>query len=224
MIEDMTADDSPLDRPTMTVAEAAQLLGISRNSAFGAARRPIAAAPETGLSQRARRAASCSSPREETIAVHDLSALGWAGVLAEPVEAAARAGLIPGRVSVQHRGAYDVLTTEGELRCDVAGRLYEEAGSPADLPAVGDWVAVAARPDERAGTVQAVLPRRTKFSRKTAWQASEEQVLAANVDVVLIVTSLNEEMNLRRLERYLTLAWESGARPVLVLKIGRAHV
>ena len=76
-------------------------------------------------------------------------------------------------------------------------------GSPADLPAVGDWVAVAARPDERAGTVQAVLPRRTKFSRKTAWQASEEQVLAANVDVVLIVTSLNEEMNLRRLERYL---------------------
>ena len=149
--------------------------------------------------------------------MHDLTALGWDDAFAEEFEPHARAGLIPGRVAVQHRGAYDVLTAEGELRCDVAGRLYDEAASPADLPAVGDWVAVAARPEEAAGTVQAVLARRTKFSRKTAWQASEEQVLAANVDVALIVTSLNEDMNLRRLERYLTLAWESGATPVLVL-------
>lgn len=149
--------------------------------------------------------------------MQDLIALGWDDALAEQFEPHARAGLVPGRVAVQHRGAYDVLTAEGELRCDVAGRLYDEAASPAELPAVGDWVAVAARPAERAGTVQAVLPRRTKFSRKTAWQASEEQVLATNVDVVLIVSSLNEDLNLRRLERYLTLAWESGARPVLVL-------
>lgn len=149
--------------------------------------------------------------------MHDLTALGWDDVLAEQFEPHAIAGLIPGRVAVQHRGAYDVLTERAELRCDVAGRLYDEAASPADLPAVGDWVAVAARPEEGAGTVQAVLPRRTKFSRKTAWQASEEQVLAANVDVVLIVSSLNEDLNLRRLERYLTLAWESGARPLVVL-------
>lgn len=149
--------------------------------------------------------------------MHDLTALGWDEIRTEQFEPHARAGLIPGRVAVQHRGAYDVLTALGELRCDVAGRLYDESASPADLPAVGDWVALAARPDEQGGTVQAVLPRRTKFSRKTAWQAAEEQVLAANVDVVLIVTSLNEDLNLRRLERYLTLAWESGARPVLVL-------
>jgi ribosome biogenesis GTPase len=149
--------------------------------------------------------------------VYDLTALGWDDRLTEQFEPLRRAGLIPGRVAIQHRGAYDVLTEAGELRCDVAGRLYDEAASPADLPAVGDWVAIAARPDEGAGTVQAVLPRRTKFSRKTAWQASEEQVLAANVDVALIVTSLNEDLNLRRLERYLTLAWESGAGPVLVL-------
>ncbi len=147
----------------------------------------------------------------------DLTTLGWDDTFAEQFEPHARAGLIPGRVAVQHRGAYDVLTEVGDLRCDVPGRLYDEASSPADLPAVGDWVAVAARPEEGAGTVQAVLPRRTKFSRKTAWQASEEQVLAANVDVVLIVSSLNEDLNLRRLERYLTLAWESGASPVLVL-------
>jgi ribosome biogenesis GTPase / thiamine phosphate phosphatase len=86
-----------------------------------------------------------------------------------------------------------------------------------DLPAVGDWVAVAARPTEGTGTIQGVLPRRTKFSRKVAWAASEEQVLAANVDSVFLLTSLNEDLNLRRLERYLTLAWESGARPVIVL-------
>ena len=147
----------------------------------------------------------------------DLTTFGWDDVLAEQFEPYARDGLIPGRVAVQHRGAYDVLTEAGELRCDVPGRLYDEAASPADLPAVGDWVAVAARPEEGAGTVQAVLPRRTKFSRKTAWQASEEQVLAANVDVALIVSSLNEDLSLRRLERYLTLAWESGARPVIVL-------
>jgi ribosome biogenesis GTPase len=145
--------------------------------------------------------------------VHDLTALGWDDAFAEEFEPHARAGLIPGRVAVQHRGAYDVLTAEGELRCDVAGRLYDEAASPADLPAVGDWVAVAARPGERAGTVQAVLPRRTKFSRKTAWQAAEEQVLAANVDVVFIVTSLNEDLNLR----HLILARESGAQPVVLL-------
>ena len=147
----------------------------------------------------------------------DLTTLGWDETLAEQFEPYAGDGLIPGRVAVQHRGAYDVLTELGELRCDVAGRLYEESRSPADLPAVGDWVAVAARADEDAGTIQAVLPRRTKFSRKTAWQAAEEQVLAANVDVVFIVTSLNEDLNLRRLERYLILARESGAQPVVLL-------
>ena len=147
----------------------------------------------------------------------DLTALGWDDTLAEQFEPHAAAGLVAGRVAVQHRGAYDVFTELGELRCDVAGRLYDESTSPADLPAVGDWVAVAPRSDEQAGTIHAVLPRRTKFSRKTAWQAAEEQVLAANIDVVFIVSSLNEDLNLRRLERYLILARESGAQPVVLL-------
>ncbi|HET7515269.1 MAG TPA: ribosome small subunit-dependent GTPase A [Gaiella sp.] len=147
----------------------------------------------------------------------DLSTLGWDETLAEQFETYRADGLIPGRVAVQHRGAYDALTELGELRCDVAGRLYEESSSPADLPAVGDWVAIAPRAEEDAGTIQALLPRRTRFSRKTAWQAAEEQVLAANVDVVFIVTSLNEDLNLRRLERYLILARESGAQPAVLL-------
>jgi ribosome biogenesis GTPase len=149
--------------------------------------------------------------------VPSLTALGWNDTLAEQFRPHAEAGNVPGRVSVPHRGALDVLTEQGELRCDVAGRLYEESSSPADLPVVGDWVAVAPRPTEDAGTIVAILPRRTKFSRKTAWQATEEQVLAANLDVVFIVTSLNEDLNLRRLERYLILARESGAQPVVLL-------
>jgi ribosome biogenesis GTPase len=149
--------------------------------------------------------------------VTDLSTLGWDETLAEQFERYRADGLIPGRVAVQHRGAYDALTELGELRCDVAGRLYEESSSPADLPAVGDWVAIAPRAEEDAGTIQALLPRRTRFSRKTAWQAAEEQVLAANVDVVFIVTSLNDDLNLRRLERYLILARESGAQPAVLL-------
>jgi len=143
--------------------------------------------------------------------------LGWDDPLEIEFEPHRGAGLTPGRVIVQHRGVYVVETEAAELRANASGRLSHDAAGAGDLPAVGDWVAVAARPEEGTGTIQAVLPRRTKFSRKVAWAASEEQVLAANVDVVFLLTSLNEDLNLRRLERYLTLAWESGAQPVIVL-------
>ena len=143
--------------------------------------------------------------------------LGWNDQLGDEFEPHRAAGLVPGRVTVQHRGAWDVLTEDGELRADVAGRLRHDAITASELPAVGDWVAVAPRSGEAGGTIHAVLPRRTKFSRKTAWQAAEEQVLVTNVDVVFVVTSLNEDLNPRRLERYMTLAWESGATPVIVL-------
>ena len=118
---------------------------------------------------------------------------------------------IPGRVSAQHRGEYDVLTERGEQRAQVAGRLRHEASSGADLPAVGDWVAL------REETIHAVLPRRSAFQRKVAFHATEAQVLAANIDTVFVVTGLDDDFSARRLERYLTLAWESGASPALVL-------
>ena len=147
----------------------------------------------------------------------DLHALGWTPAFAAAFEPHEREGLVPARVVAQHRGEYDVVSERGELRAEVTGRLLHEAAATAELPVVGDWVALAPRPGERTATIQAVLPRRTKFSRKVAWQAAEEQVLCANVDTVFIVSSLNEDYNLRRLERYLTLAWESGAQPVIVL-------
>ena len=141
----------------------------------------------------------------------DLQRLGWSPFFAEPFEQHEAAGLVPGRVTVQERGSYLVYTEEGERWAEVTGRLRHEAPTPADFPAVGDWVAL----DER---IRAVLPRRTKFSRKVAWLETEEQVLAANVDVVFLVMALTErDFNPRRLERYLTTAWESGAEPVVVL-------
>ncbi len=153
----------------------------------------------------------------------ELESLGWNDRLSSVYEPFAGDGAVPGRVSIQHRGAYDVLTEEGELRCEVVRRLVHEAASTAELPVVGDWVVVAPGVEPGTGTLTAVLPRFTKFSRKTAWQATEEQVLAANIDVAFLVASMNEDLNLRRLERYLILAWESGARPVIVLTKSDLH-
>jgi ribosome biogenesis GTPase len=152
-----------------------------------------------------------------------IESLGWSDDLTAAFEPHRAAGLVPGRVAVQHRGQYDVLSELGELRADVAGRMIHEAAADADLPVVGDWVAIAARPGEGAGTIQAVLPRRTRISRKTPWLAAKEQVLATNVDTVMLATSLNEDLNLRRLERYLTTAWDSGADPVVVLTKSDLH-
>ncbi len=146
-----------------------------------------------------------------------LTSLGWDDRWDAAFEAHRTAGLVPGRVSVQHRGAWDVATEAGDLRADLAGRLRHEASAASELPVVGDWVAVSPHAEQPTGTIQAVLPRRTRFSRKTAWQAAEEQVLVANVEVVFVVTSLNDDLNERRLERYLTLAWDSGASPVMLL-------
>jgi len=138
--------------------------------------------------------------------LHDL---GWDDAFAASL--APYDNCIPARVSAQHRGEYDVLTERGELRAHVAGRLRHEASSGADLPAVGDWVAL------RETTIHAVLPRRSAFLRKVAWSQTEAQVLAANIDTVFVITGLDEDFSPRRLERYLTLAWESGASPVVVL-------
>jgi ribosome biogenesis GTPase / thiamine phosphate phosphatase len=140
-----------------------------------------------------------------------LNDLGWDDGFAAAFEPYGQEGLLPARVAAQHRGGYDVLGPAGQRRVRVSGRLRHDAGSTADLPAVGDWVAL------RDATIQAVLPRRSAFSRKAAWAPTEEQVLAANIDTVFVVSGLDGDLNLHRLERYLTLAWESGASPVIVL-------
>jgi ribosome biogenesis GTPase / thiamine phosphate phosphatase len=144
-----------------------------------------------------------------------LTRLGWSPELEQACAPHADEGLEPARVTVQNRGLYLVAGDGGEQEAEITGRLRHGAQGGGDLPAVGDWVAL--RPADGRAMIAAVLPRRSKVSRKVPERELEEQVLAANVDVIFIVTSLNRELRLRRLERYLATAWESGATPVILL-------
>ena len=145
-----------------------------------------------------------------------LDSLGWTPAHEDQFAPYAADGLEPARVAVEHRDAYVVYTARGERPAELSGRLRHAAAERGDLPAVGDWVAVTATDP---ALVQAVLPRRTKFSRLAANDHGQtiEQVVAANVDVVFLTAGLDGDFNARRLERYLTLGWESGATPVVVL-------
>ena len=124
-------------------------------------------------------------------------------------------GLRPARVGTEHRGAYVLLTERGRPvgRADRPAAARREAGRAATCPPSATGSPTGCPTESDRAIVQAVLPRRTKFSRKTAFNQTEEQVLAANVDVVFLTTALPDDLNLRRLERYLATAWESGAEP-----------
>jgi ribosome biogenesis GTPase / thiamine phosphate phosphatase len=147
----------------------------------------------------------------------DLESLGWNSSFEEPFRRFADEGLRPARVASTHTHVCRIYAAEGELLAEVTGKLRHDARGPQDFPAVGDWVAVASRPGEGRAVIHGVLPRRTRFSRKVAGTATEEQVLAANVDTVFLVGGLDGDFNVRRLERALVLAWESGASPVILL-------
>lgn len=145
----------------------------------------------------------------------ELATLGWDDTWTSAFAPYREQGLTPARVAIQHRGAYDVLTAGGEVRAQITPRLRRES-SPVDLPVVGDWVAL-----DSAGAIVGVLPRRTKLSRRAAHDEGSddlrEQVIAANLDLVFVTASLGEEVDSRLLERYVTLALECGARPVILL-------
>ena len=121
-----------------------------------------------------------------------------------------------GRITLQEKSAYRIRTSVGEQSALVSGKLQFNAQSASDFPAVGDYVLVrSAGPD--TAIIHQVLPRKSLFVRKAAGTSKTEQVVAANVDTVFLCMSLNNDFNLRRLERYLAVAWESGADPVVVL-------
>ena len=141
---------------------------------------------------------------------------GWTDALQLAFEPHARAGYVPGRIVVQRREAQLVATGAGILSARLSGRLRHEARE-AGYPAAGDWVALSVKPGEGSATMHAVLPRRTAFVRRAADSVQTLQVIAANIDVVFVVTSMNADLNPRRLERFLAAAWQSGAQPVVVL-------
>ena len=144
-----------------------------------------------------------------------LEELGWDADWASSFEQLQEDNSTAGRVAAQHRGAYVVWAADAELRARAAGRLFYAHAVGAPIPAVGDWVGVQRNGD--AATITSILPRRSAFLRKRAGFGSEEQVLAANVDTAFLLAGLDEDFSLRRLERYITTAWDSGAAPVVVL-------
>lgn len=148
----------------------------------------------------------------------DLGRLGWNPYWELRFEPFAEQGLLAARVVRQDRGAYLVCGQQGEYMAEVSGRFRHDASSRSEFPAIGDWVGV--RVLAEAGpkaVIHALLPRKSRFSRKIAGAHTEEQVAAANVDTVFLVSGLDNDFNPRRIERYLAVACNSGAEPVILL-------
>jgi ribosome biogenesis GTPase len=143
-----------------------------------------------------------------------LSKYGWSETLQHDFQPFAARGLVPARVIVQQRNLYRLVTDAGEIEGRISGRFAHEAAE-GGYPVTGDWVAAELKGG--AAVIAHVLPRATAFTRMAAGTAKDMQVVAANVDTALLCASLNAELNLRRLERYLATAYESGAAPVFVL-------
>ena len=147
-----------------------------------------------------------------------LTDLGWDDYFAHAfAEYRSRPDVEPGRVVIEFNYLYRVGARTGDLEATIAGRLKHRAASRSELPAVGDWVVLRQPSGHSIASIVAVLPRRSQFSRKSAGAVTDEQVVAANVDVVFVVMGLDADFNVRRLERYLLLARESGADPVILL-------
>ena len=125
--------------------------------------------------------------------------------------------LTVGRVISQERGAYRIACDGSEISAEISGKFRHESRCASELPTVGDFVKLDTGIGSGRAIIRELLPRKSVFLRKAAGTATAEQAVAANIDTVFICTSLNEDLNLRRLERYLSAAWESGAMPVILL-------
>lgn len=142
----------------------------------------------------------------------NLTTFGWSEFFEAKFESYVAHGYSAGRVALEHKNSFRVYTEHGEVLAQISGKLRHEAQNRSDLPAVGDWVVL-----DSGVLIHAVLPRRTCFTRKTAGARSEAQIVGANIDTVFLLTSLNQDFSLRRIERYLAIAGESGANPIIVL-------
>ena len=149
----------------------------------------------------------------------DLKQLGWDEKLEAHFAPHGAAGLVPARVAREERDRFDVYGEMGRIPAEVSGKMRHDARSRAELPAVGDWVAIAPSKAEGSAIIHAVLPRRSRFARHQAGPLTEQQILAANIDVAFLVSGLDGGRNfhLPTVRRYVTLAWESGAVPVILL-------
>ncbi len=151
--------------------------------------------------------------------------LGWNDFFTAHFESIDIKDIIPARIAVQQKDRYILYCERGELSGEVSGKFRHKALSKADYPTVGDWVAITIKTDGDGAVIHSLLPRKSKFSRKAVLAGgpkygdgkTEEQVLSANIDTAFIVSGLDGEYNLRRLERYISVAWDSGTSPVVLL-------
>lgn len=147
----------------------------------------------------------------------NLASLGWNPFFEKNFASFAQEGYSVGRVALEEKVAYRLYTEAGEIWAEVSGRLRYHAQGKEELPAVGDWVVVRERSTDGKSIIHQVLPRKSKFSRKVAGARTDEQIVAANIDKIFLVMGLDNDFNPRRIERYLTLAWDSGTEPIIVL-------
>jgi ribosome biogenesis GTPase / thiamine phosphate phosphatase len=145
-----------------------------------------------------------------------LSALGWTAELDQPFAPFREKGLEPARVAIEDKHYFVVFAANGEMTAQVTGKLLHQL-SRAELPKVGDWVAIKTLPQENKAVIHHVLPRKTQLSRKVPGRETEEQVLVTNVDVAFLVQALDLSFNPGLLQRHLLMVREAGVQPVLVL-------
>lgn len=146
-----------------------------------------------------------------------LTNYGWNNSFEEAFKVYKEKGYEPGRVVHEGKGMFGVITAYGELAAETSGKMKFEIENYGDYPAVGDWVVLSVRAEEKKAIIHDILPRYSKFSRKAPTSSLEEQIIAANIDTIFLVNALSYDFSLSRMERYLTLAWDSGANPVFVL-------
>ena len=149
--------------------------------------------------------------------MNSLKSLGWNSFFEENSKSFKEKGLSFARVITEHKERYIIATEIGDLQAEVTGKLLYSSESAAVLPKVGDWVAVVIYEDEMKAIIHDLLPRKSVFGRKASGKKIQEQVIASNIDILFVVQSLDSNYNLRRLERYLTMAYEGNMEPVIIL-------
>ena len=147
----------------------------------------------------------------------NLNNLGWNAFFKKHLKEFDIQGLNVGRICNENKNSYRLFSEYGELIGIISGKIRNNKNNSENFPAVGDWVIFEKVQNENKAVIQYILPRKSKFSRKIAGHTTQEQIIAANIDIIFIVSSLNYDFNLRRIERYLAMVWSSGANPVIIL-------
>jgi ribosome biogenesis GTPase len=147
----------------------------------------------------------------------DLHKLGYNPFFHKHFKTLNEEDLIAGRISCVQKNIYTILTEYGEISADISGKFHYHAHNKAEFPTVGDWVGIKYLNTEKRGVIENLFPRKSVFSRKDAGNKTDEQILAANIDIAFLVSGLDGNFNIRRVERYLSIAWENNVSPVIVL-------